>query len=139
MWGSSYEGKTADLSHLRTRIAQDIARNLNLGLNNEEQRSLAQRTTDNADAYRAYLQARYFWNQRSESGLKRAIEGFQRATELDPRFALAYSGLSDSYTTLGYLSYLSPTDAFPRESSTRAKRLAASTRRSLKPTPRWAM
>jgi len=113
VWGSSYEGNTAELSHLRTRIAQDIARNLNLVLNSEEQRSLAQRTTDNADAFRAYLQARYFWNQRSESGLKRAIEGFQRATELDPRFALAYSGLSDSYTTLGYLSYLAPTDAFP--------------------------
>lgn len=113
VWGSSYKGHAAELTHLRTRIAQDIARELNLALKPEEQRSLAQRATDNADAYRTYLQARYFWNQRSESGLKRAVEGFHRAIELDPQFAVAYSGLSDSYTTLGYLSYVAPNDAFP--------------------------
>jgi tetratricopeptide (TPR) repeat protein len=74
---------------------------------------LAHRATENADAYRAYLEGRYFWNQRSESGLKKAIEAFERATQIDSNFALAYSGLADSYTTLGYLSYISPTQAFP--------------------------
>ena len=138
VWGSSYEGNSAELSHLRTRIAQDIARNLNLVLNDEEQRGLAQRTTDNADAYRTYLQARYFWNQRSQSGLKRAIGGFQRAIELDPQFALAYSGLSDSYTQLGYLKTSPPQTPFRSPSSTRAKHWSW-TRRSLNRTPRLAM
>ncbi|HSE20266.1 MAG TPA: tetratricopeptide repeat protein, partial [Pyrinomonadaceae bacterium] len=56
---------------------------------------------------------RYFWNQRSEEGLKKGVAAFQRATEIDHNFALAYSGLADSYTTLGYFSYISPTQAFP--------------------------
>jgi hypothetical protein len=45
--------------------------------------------------------------------LHKGIEAFQHATEVDPKFALAFSGLADSYTTLGYFSYLSPTQAFP--------------------------
>ena len=66
------------------------------------------------DAYRAYLQGRFHWNCRSEEELIRGIEGFQRAVEIDPRFAAAYSGLADCYATLGYLSYLSPAEAFPK-------------------------
>jgi DNA-binding winged helix-turn-helix (wHTH) protein/Tfp pilus assembly protein PilF len=66
------------------------------------------------DAYRAYLQGRFHWNRRSEEELIRGIEGFQRAVEIDPRFAAAYSGLADCYATLGYLSYLSPAEAFPK-------------------------
>jgi DNA-binding winged helix-turn-helix (wHTH) protein len=78
-----------------------------------ETRELARRATDNADAYRAYLQGRYDWNQRSEASLKRAIEHFQRTIEIDPRCAAVFSGLADSFATLGYLSYLSPGEAFP--------------------------
>ena len=79
----------------------------------QETRQLVRRVTDSADAYRAYLQGRYDWNYRSEEGLKRAIAHFQRTIEIDPRFAVAYSGLADSYATLGYSSYLSPVEAFP--------------------------
>ena len=87
----------------------------------------ARPVTENADAYRAYLQGRHDWNQRSEEGLKRAIESFQRAVYIDPRFAAAFSGLSDSYAALGYLSYVSPGDAFPtaRQHATRALELDA--------------
>ncbi len=67
----------------------------------------------NADAYRAYLCGRFNWNQRSEEGLKRAIEYFQRTVEIDPGFAPAYSGLADCHATLGYLSCLAPREAFP--------------------------
>jgi adenylate cyclase len=53
------------------------------------------------------------WNQRTEQGLKRAIEHFQQAIDLDENYALAWSGLADSYTTLGYLGSLAPRDCFP--------------------------
>ena len=110
---SQYTGKASELISLQTRIFQDVSRALNVPLTGHEQQLLTHRVTENADAYRAYLAGRYFWNQRSESGLKKAIEGFERATQIDSNFALAYSGLADSYTTLGYLSYISPTAAFP--------------------------
>ena len=67
----------------------------------------------NADAYRTYLEGRYHWSQRSEAGLKQAIEAFQCAVALDPGFAAAYSGMADCYTALGSLSFISPADAFP--------------------------
>jgi DNA-binding winged helix-turn-helix (wHTH) protein/Flp pilus assembly protein TadD len=67
----------------------------------------------NPDSYRAYLRGRYEWNQRSKDSIKRGMEQFRAAVELDPTFAEAYSGLADSYAALGYLSYESPSDAFP--------------------------
>jgi DNA-binding winged helix-turn-helix (wHTH) protein/tetratricopeptide (TPR) repeat protein len=67
----------------------------------------------NTDAYRAYLEGRYAWSQRSEAGLRKAIDSFQRAVSLDLGFAAAYAGLADCYATLGYLSFVSPADAFP--------------------------
>jgi DNA-binding winged helix-turn-helix (wHTH) protein/Flp pilus assembly protein TadD len=75
--------------------------------------TLLRPVTGNADAYRAYLQGRHDWNQRSEASLKRAIESFQRAVYIDPKFAAAYSGLADCYAALGYLSYVAPAEAFP--------------------------
>ena len=83
---------------------------------------------DNADAYRAYLRGRFDWNQRSEPGLKRAIEHFERTVEIDPGFAPAYSGLADCHATLGYLSCLPPREAFSaaRRDATKALELDGS-------------
>jgi tetratricopeptide (TPR) repeat protein len=113
VWGALYQGDASELIHLQTRILQDLSRELKLPLSEQETRQLTHGVTENADACRAYLQGRYDWNQRSEEGLKRAIERFQRAAEIDPRFAAAYSGLADCYAALGYLSYISPAEAFP--------------------------
>ena len=58
---------------------------------------LVARATESAEAYEAYLLGRYFWNQRTEAGLRTAITEFQRALIVDPSYAEAYSGLADSY------------------------------------------
>lgn len=113
VWGSHYTGKASDLVSLQTRISRDLAGALRLKLTGDEEQRVSALVTENSDAYRSYLQGRYFWNQRSEEGLQKGIVAFQRATEIDPNFALAFSGLADSYTTLGYLGYISPTQAFP--------------------------
>jgi DNA-binding winged helix-turn-helix (wHTH) protein/TolB-like protein/lipoprotein NlpI len=113
VWGSHYTGRASDLISLQTRISRDLAGVLGLKLTSDEAQRVSVHVTENSDAYRSYLQGRYFWNQRSEDGLQKGIVAFQRATEIDPNFALAFSGLADSYTTLGYLSYISPTQAFP--------------------------
>jgi DNA-binding winged helix-turn-helix (wHTH) protein len=83
--------------------------------------------TESPEAYQLYIKGRYQWNQRSEAGLKKATEYFARAIETDPAYARAYSGLADSYTTLGYLSHLAPRDVFPKanEAATRALELDA--------------
>jgi DNA-binding winged helix-turn-helix (wHTH) protein len=91
---------------------QDPSRELRMQLPDRERLPPVALVTQNADAYRAYLQGRHQWSQRSEEGLKRGIESFQRAVYLDPRFAGAYSGLADCYAALGYLSYVTPAEAF---------------------------
>jgi TolB-like protein/Tfp pilus assembly protein PilF len=113
VWGALYDADASELIHLQTRISQDLSRELKIPLSAEELQRFARHVTENADAYRAYLQGRYDWNQRSEEGLKRGIEGFGRAIDIDPKFAAAYSGLADSYAALGYLSYIAPAEAFP--------------------------
>jgi DNA-binding winged helix-turn-helix (wHTH) protein/TolB-like protein len=113
VWGATYDGDPAELVGLQEQIAQDVARQLKPVLTQEDKQHLAYRATGNADAYRTYLEARYFWNQRSTDGIKKAIKLFQRSVELDPDFAMAYAGLADSYAALGYLSDIAPREAFP--------------------------
>lgn len=104
-------------------IAPEIAERLGLRLTGEEQRRVVKSYTHNADAYRLYLQGRYFWNQRTEEGLKNGIKYFEQAIERDPHYAPAYSGLADCYTTLGYLSSLPPHDSFPKAKAAATKAL----------------
>jgi len=69
------------------------------------------------------LKGRYSWNRRNEAGLQEGIQYFQQAIALDPAYAEAYSGLADSYTTLGYFSYLAPKEAFPQARAAALKAL----------------
>ncbi len=55
----------------------------------------------NVRAYEHYLKGRFFWNKRTEEGLRQSVEQFERALAEEPEYALAYSGLSDAYLTLG--------------------------------------
>ena len=64
------------------------------------------------EAYNLYLQGRFFWNKRTEEGLKKAIECFNKAIENDQNYALAYSGLADSYNLLGTFGFFPSDEAF---------------------------
>ena len=112
VWGERYRGRASDLAHFQGRIAQDLLRASGAALTQDQTGRLARPLTQNADAYRAYLNGRFYWNQRTEEDLKKAIQQFERAVQLDERFAAAYSGLADAFTTLGFLSYLSPASSF---------------------------
>lgn len=113
VWSSRYEVTSTELPSLQSRVIDDLARSLRV---RQAAGSLAKRSPDptrNTAAYQAYLQGRFLWNQRSEPALRRAVEHFRRAIDLDPSFALAYAALADCYTTLGYLGYDAPVETFP--------------------------
>ncbi len=78
-----------------------------------ESRALERRPTANDEAYRAYLEGRFHWGQRSAAAMQRAVERFERATQLDPGFALAWAALADAHTARGYLGYVAPVATFP--------------------------
>src|SRR5882762_2221130 len=59
----------------------------------------------NLEAYNQYLQGRNSWDRRDQQSLRKGIEFFNRAIELDSNMSQAYAGLADCYTALGYGSY----------------------------------
>ncbi|MDM0115210.1 winged helix-turn-helix domain-containing protein [Variovorax sp. J22R133] len=113
VWKSTYEIPATDLPNLPARLAADLLRELRVHPADAQINALGNRPTTNDAAYRAYLQGRFLWNERSEDGLQRAIGHFHRAIELDADFALAYAALADAHTALGYLSYVAPVGTFP--------------------------
>ena len=113
LWGEQYDRQTSDLLEVQGEIAAKVAGQLRQRLTGDEERRLVKRSTDNLDAYRAYLEGRYFWGRRPQAGFMKGIDCFRRAVELDPGYALAYAGLADAYGVLGSweAGLLSPRDA----------------------------
>jgi len=126
LWAQSYEGDLQDTLALQNSVAHEIAKQIQVTLNPEEEAALKKSDPVNAEAYEAYLRGRYFWNKRTRDGLVRATDYFQHAIDTDPAYARAYSGLADSYALSGDWEYgiLSPQDAFPRAKAAATKALA---------------
>jgi TolB-like protein/Tfp pilus assembly protein PilF len=120
MWGKQYQRKLTDVNSLQSDITRDIAENLKLKLSGAQQNLVAQRSTQNSEAYQLYLQGRFYWNRRTAGGTTKAIDFFQQAIDKDPNFALAYSGLADSYFSLARNS----ATLSPREAGAKARQAA---------------
>ena len=101
LWAQTYESDLGDILSLQSRVASAIASEIRIKLTPEEQRLLSTNKTVSAASYESYLKGRYYWNKRSEEGLKKAIEYFQLATQQDNNSALAYAGLADCYSIIG--------------------------------------
>jgi serine/threonine protein kinase len=114
LWGTQYDRKPGDIFAIQDEISTEISGILRLKLTRAEKRRLTKHQTDDAEAYRLYLKGRHHWNRWTEEGFYKAIEYFQQAVEKDPGYALAYTGLADSYVLLGWNSYLPPNEAFPK-------------------------
>ncbi len=100
LWGEQYRHQNKDLFALETEISEDLSEKLRLRLTGEEKKKLVKRYTENTEAYHLYLKGRYFTNKRTTEWIKKGIEHFQQAIDLDPNYALAYAGLADAYSFL---------------------------------------
>ncbi|MEY2546310.1 MAG: hypothetical protein QOG48_1427 [Verrucomicrobiota bacterium] len=100
LWAETYDRRLIDIFSVESEIAKTIAESLQAKLTRSEQSSIAKVPTDNPEAYELYLKGRFFWNKRSGVDLRKAIDYFQQAVAKDPNYALAYSGLADSYMLL---------------------------------------
>jgi len=114
LWGSQYDRKPGDIFAIQDDIASEISENLRLKLTRAEKKRLTKRQTQDPEAYRLYLKGRHHWNRWIESEFYKAIEYFRLAVDKDPAYALAHTGLADSYVLLGWNSYLPPKEAFPK-------------------------
>jgi TolB-like protein/Flp pilus assembly protein TadD len=99
MWSASYDSEPRSILSLQRELSAAIAQQIRLRLLPERMSALATRQTDNPQAYDFYLRGRYYWNQLTPATNRRAVEYYRRATELDPGYALAWSGLADAYSS----------------------------------------
>ena len=128
LWARSYDHDLKDVLVLQSSAARDIA---------EEVEGKVVPPPANArplnvhpvepEAYEAYLKGRYFWNKRTDDGLKKSIDYYEQAISQDPKFAAAYAGLADSYSILG-------SDVLPAPVASAKAHLAANKALELDPT-----
>jgi TolB-like protein/DNA-binding winged helix-turn-helix (wHTH) protein len=100
IWAETYDGDLKDVLSLQARVAEAITNQVKLNLTAEESGRLRRARAVNPEAFDLYLRGRYAWNQRNVEGFQEAIQYYKQAIGKDSNFALAYSGLADSYTLL---------------------------------------
>jgi len=126
LWTSEmYNRRLQDIFGLQDDIARSTVAGLKVKLSGEGEARLARRYTDNVEAYQLYLNGRYYWNKRTEEGLKQGVKYFEQAIAKDPHYAQAYAGLADSYILMGVGDYgvLPPKEAMPKANDAALKAL----------------
>ncbi|HEY7543512.1 MAG TPA: winged helix-turn-helix domain-containing protein, partial [Blastocatellia bacterium] len=103
IWAEKYERNLSDVIALQNELSLAVTRQIGKRL--DARASLPSSQPVDADVYEAYLKGRYFWNQRTQEGARKAVEYFEQAISRDPTYAPAFAGLADSYT-LGDGEYL---------------------------------
>jgi eukaryotic-like serine/threonine-protein kinase len=114
LWGEQFRQKIDELMVVQQEISWQISEALRLKLTGKQKTRLRKKPTVDPDAYQDYLRGRFYWNNWSPDGFKRARECFERAISRDPMYALAYAGLADTLGSMAYYGFIAPEDGFPR-------------------------
>ena len=123
IWSQIYERELKSMFAVQDDISRAIVDAMKIELMGNETSSLKRRYTENVEAFEFYSRGRHLWNKRTESDLKKSIEYFEKAIELDSNYALAYSGLADAWTVIPF--YLNvPGSVTSTEANARAKKAA---------------
>jgi TolB-like protein/Tfp pilus assembly protein PilF len=112
-WSETYERELQGIFALQDEITQSVVDALKIKL----AVALSAQPQRSTEAYDLYLKGRFYWNKRTTTALKKAIEHFKRAIEIEPDYALAYTGLADCYSSLGFsfdAGALSPGEIIPK-------------------------
>ena len=114
IWGQHYNRKATDLQAVQEEIARKISEELRIRLTGAQAHQLTKRATDNAEAYRLYLNGIFYQRRGGTENLKTAIGYFNDAIALDPNFALAYVGVAMTNSILVGGSVLKPEETLPK-------------------------
>lgn len=123
IWGNQYEQKTSNIISLQNEILRDVSNHLQAKLSRADEANLSKSYTRNVEAYQLYLRGRFYWNKRTASDLQKSTEYYNQAIALDPNFALAYSGLADSYVLFSGYGAATPEESFPKAKEAAKKAL----------------
>ena len=113
LWRQTFDVASDNAFALEDSISERVAANLSGRLTGQQQSALNKRSTANASAYANYLRGRYYSTKYTEDGFRQALAHMQSAIDSDPAYALAYSGLADTFYDASNLIF-PPSDAMPR-------------------------
>jgi adenylate cyclase len=114
LWSANYDRELQDVFAIQRDIAIRIGRALKIRLVRRDRPTTEAHSDPSANAHDLYLQGRFQWNLRSEPGLREAVKLFDQAVTKDRSFALAYCGIADAWSQIGWLEFSAPTEAFPK-------------------------
>jgi serine/threonine-protein kinase len=120
LWSEDYDKDLRDVFMIQSDIARHVAESLKVLLLKTAEEGIEAGYTTNAQAHDLYLRGRYHMNRYTEAGLLNAVKYFELATEEDPGFALAYSGLARCHAALD----VPGGEAFPKARKYARKALA---------------
>lgn len=111
VWSQSYDRDLTDVFGVQGEIAEQVAQGLRVQLVSKDKERLGAQQTGSPEAYNLYLKGRYYWNERTEEGTKKAVKYFEEALREDQDFAKAYTGLADCYLILSDYGWMVPAKA----------------------------
>jgi TolB-like protein/Tfp pilus assembly protein PilF len=114
LWSQQYVRKQSDLVTLQSEIARDVSSKLKSKLSGADVAKVEKNYTANAEAYQLYLKGKFFWNKRTGESLKQAAELYRQAADKDPNYALAYSGLAETYVLFSSYDVAPANDSMPQ-------------------------
>ena len=120
LWSASIDGAAADVFGTQERVAAAVADKLGSQLVELSTPGSRGPGTVNLAAYNLYLQGRYHISQRTEEGLRKAVEFFEKSLAEDAEYGRAHAGLSDAYALLAHYGVLGPADVWTKVASTAA-------------------
>jgi tetratricopeptide (TPR) repeat protein len=100
LWSQTYNRELESVFDIQDDISRAIVDAMRIELLGTDEAVITRRYTESIEAYNYYTRGRHLWNKRTEHDIKKAIEHFEKAIELDPNYALAHSGLADAWSTL---------------------------------------
>jgi len=114
LWSETYERQLEDVFAIQDEISRAIVNTLRPTLVGQGEPRLVKASTESTEAYDLCLKGRYYWHQRYKYGLEMAVSYFQRAIEIDPDYALPYTGIADSYVIFAMYGFLPVREAGPK-------------------------
>jgi TolB-like protein/Tfp pilus assembly protein PilF len=124
VWSQQYNRKQSDLVTLQSEIARDVSSKLKSKLSGADVAKVEKNYTANAQAYQLYLKGKFYWNKRTGESLKQAAELYRQAIDKDPNYALAYSGLAETYVLFSSYDVAPANDSMPQAKAAALRALA---------------
>ena len=123
LWVERFDEDFNEVFAVQDRVSGKVIGSLAAKLSGQEQRLLAKRYTENTAAYESYLKGRFYFSKFTPADHRRAIEYFNQAIQTDPDYALAYTGLADTYAASATSSWIVPSEGYIRAKAATLKAL----------------